>query len=56
MPRYIPKRKKSICPHKNYTCKTLLGASQVAQLVENPPVMQETLIQFLGQEDQLEKG
>ena len=30
--------------------------SLVAQLVKNPPVMQETLVQFLGQEDPLEKG
>ena len=28
----------------------------VAQLVKNPPVMQETLVQFLGQEGPLEKG
>ena len=27
----------------------------VAQLVKNPPVMQETLVQFLGLEDLLEK-
>ena len=27
-----------------------------AQLVKNPPAMQETLVQFLGQEDPLEKG
>ena len=32
------------------------GASQVAQLVKNPPAMQETSVQFLGQEDPLEKG
>ena len=31
-------------------------ASQVAQLVKNPPAMQETLVQFLGWEDPLEKG
>ena len=31
-------------------------ASQVAQLVKNPPAMQETLGQFLGWEDPLEKG
>ena len=31
-------------------------ASLVAQLVKNPPAMQETPIQFLGQEDLLEKG
>ena len=30
--------------------------SFIAQLVENPPVMQETLVQFLGWEDPLEKG
>ena len=28
----------------------------VAQLVKNLPAMQETLVQFLGQEDPLEKG
>ena len=30
-------------------------ASLVAQMVKNPPVMQETWIQSLGQEDPLEK-
>ena len=33
-----------------------IWASLVAQLVKNPPAMQETLVQFLGQEDPLEKG
>ena len=33
-----------------------LWASLVAQLVKNPPTMQETQIWFLGQEDPLEKG
>ena len=28
----------------------------MTQLVKNPPAMQETQIQFLGQEDPLEKG
>ena len=28
----------------------------LAQLVKNPPAMQETLVQFLGWEDLLEKG
>ena len=32
-----------------------LLASLIAQLVKNPPAMQETLVQFLGQEDLLEK-
>ena len=31
-------------------------ASIVAQLVKNPPAMQETLVRFLSQEDPLEKG
>ena len=31
-------------------------ASLVAQLVKNPPIMQETLVQFLGQKGLLEKG
>ena len=31
-------------------------ASLVAQLVKNPPAMQETPVQFLGKEDPLEKG
>ena len=33
----------------------LFWASLVAQLVKNPPAMQETLVQFLGWEDLLEK-
>ena len=32
------------------------GASLRAQLVKNPPAMQGTWVQFLGQEDPLEKG
>ena len=31
-------------------------ASLVAQLVKNPPAMQETPVRFLGQEYPLEKG
>ena len=31
-------------------------ASLIAQLVKNLPAMQETQVQFLGQEDPLEKG
>ena len=33
-----------------------LEASLVAQLVKNPPAMQETSVRFLGLEDSLEKG
>ena len=32
-----------------------MGASRVAQLVKNLPVMQETQVRFLSQEDPLEK-
>ena len=32
------------------------SASQVAQMVDNPPAMQESRVQSLGQEDPLEKG
>ena len=35
---------------------TTIRASLVAQLVNNPPAMQETLIRFLSQENTLEKG
>ena len=31
-------------------------ASLIAQLVKNPPPLQEILVLFLGQEDPLEKG
>ena len=31
-------------------------ASLIAQLVKNPPAMQETLVRFLVREDLLEKG
>ena len=33
-----------------------IGLQFVAQLVKNPPVMQETWVQSLGWEDPLEKG
>ena len=34
----------------------LTGASLVAQMVKNLPAMQETQVQYLDQEDLLEKG
>ena len=46
---------KHMHPQK-YTTHIQVGFSLIAQLVKNPPVMQETLVQFLGQEDPLEKG
>ena len=36
--------------------KTILGTSLVAQMVKNKSVMQETLVQSLGQEDPLKEG
>ena len=41
----------------NFALRSILsdGASLVAQLVKNPPAMQETPVQFLGGEDPLEK-
>ena len=35
---------------------TPVRASLVAQLVKNPPAVQETPVQFLGREDPLEEG
>ena len=40
----------------NQKLGTIQWASYVAQLVKNPPAMQETPVWFLGQEDALEKG
>ena len=34
----------------------LQGASLTAQVVKNPPAIQETLVQFLGWEDPLEES
>ena len=35
---------------------TRIWTTLIDQLVKNPSAMQETLVQFLGQEDLLEKG
>ena len=34
----------------------LCPSCEIAQLAKNPLAMQKTLVQFLGQEDPLEKG
>ena len=34
----------------------ILGACLIAQLVNNLPAMQESLVRFLGREDALEEG
>ena len=47
----MPKKKKA-----NIVVYSLNLASLVAQLVKNPPAMQETWVQSLGWEDLLEKG
>ena len=36
--------------------KYIIRASLVAQVVKNPPALQETPVRFLGQEDPQEKG
>ena len=36
-------------------CGTVLWISLVAQLVKNPPAMQETQVQFLSREDPLKR-
>ena len=53
----------SICCRTKYSAKwmfvldsVLMGASLIAQLVKNPPAMQETPVRFLGREDPGEKG
>ena len=40
----------------HFTSSTHLWAPLVAQLVKNPPAIQETSVEFLGQEDPLEEG
>ena len=39
----------------NAKLTNLVWPSLIAQLVKNPPAMRETLVQFLDQEDPLEK-
>ena len=41
---------------KSYLSLSFIWASLIAQLVKNLPGVQETLVQFLGQEDPLEEG
>ena len=42
--------------HKGFGLHPTENISGKVQLVRNPPAMQETPVQFLGQEDPLEKG
>ena len=57
--RFTEKIKHSQTPCQiNIKSHMLVGlwASLIARLVKNPPVMQETLVQFLGWKDLLDKG
>ena len=42
--------------NKQIPCIYIYGSFLVAQLLKNLPSLQETLVQFLGKEDSLEKG
>ena len=53
-PGSIPGLRRSLGEGISYTFQ-YSWASLVTQLVKNPPAMQETLVQFLGLEDPLEK-
>ena len=44
------------CLRKKFIFYHFMGASLIAQLAMNPPVMQETPVRFLRREDPLEKG
>ena len=53
LPRVPIGRFKQLLIREEMVCE---GESLVAQLIKNLPAMQETQVQFLGQEDPLEKG
>ena len=46
---------RSVYTHTHTHTHLYIRASLIAQLIKNPPAMQETLVQFLAQEDPLEK-
>ena len=41
--------------NRKATCNLSYEASQVSKMIKNPPVMQETWVRSLGQEDPLEE-
>ena len=51
----LPKIKR-LLPNLQFVCIVDQGSSLVSQSVKNPPAMQETWVQSLGQEDPLEKA
>ena len=52
---FPPADSRGACVCFSRTLVISVGASLVAQMVKNPPAMQETSVQFLGREDPLEK-
>ena len=54
-PRLIPRSERSAGEGIGYPLQ-YFGVSLVAQLIKNPPAMQETGVRSLGWEDPLEKG
>ena len=46
---------KKMCVHNTFMYMYNWGVSLVAQMVKNPPAMQDTWVLSLGQEDPLEK-
>ena len=55
MPKLDRKCKKNGMLFVYFDLKEVIRSSLIAQLVKNLPAMQETQVQFLGQEDPLEK-
>ena len=55
IPKLDRKCKKNGMLFVSFDLKEVIRASLIAQLVKNLPAMQETQVQFLGQEDPLEK-
>ena len=54
---YSLKRKANSANQSSFSTRLMLGrASLIAQLVKNPPAMQETWVQSLVWENPLEKG
>ena len=53
---FLPCLKVSVLLLANLLIIIIAGASLVAQMVKNPPAIQETWVQSLGWEDPLEKG
>ena len=51
-----PPQKSPVEPSLILVSVTAMRASLTAQLVKNPPAMQETLVRFLGWGEPLEKG